>query len=305
MSCYADDEEEGMFCINVEELQYLGLVRNVIYEGDERVDRTGVGTKALFAQSLTFDLHDHTIPLLTTKKMYWKGVVEELLWFLKGSTDSTKLSERGVKIWDLNGSRVFLDSRGFTDRREGDLGPVYGFQWRHWGAEYQGPDADYTGKGIDQVKRVIETIRTNPTDRRMIISAWNVGELDKMALPPCHMMCQFFVNLKRQELSCQMYQRSCDLGLGVPFNIASYALLTHIIAHVTNLSLGTLTICMGDTHVYLNHLDALKTQLERGPYTFPTLKINNPTDDIDQLKAEDFDLLGYVCHPAVPMEMAL
>lgn len=304
MASEEEVEEEGYF-FNIEEQAYLSLVKEILEYGDERIERTGVGTKALFAKSLTFNLRGGVIPLLTTKRVFWKGVAEELFWFLRGSTDAHQLSEKGVRIWDANATREYLDSRGLTHHPEGDLGKVYGFQWRHWGAEYQGTTADYTGKGIDQVKRVIETIRTNPTDRRMIISAWNVSDLDQMALPPCHLLCQFFVNLKRNELSCQMYQRSCDMGLGVPFNIASYALLTHLIAHVTGLHPGELHLCLGDTHVYLNHVGALRQQLTRVPYSFPLLKIKSDSQDIDTFTFDDLELVGYVCHPPLPMEMAV
>lgn len=248
-----------------EERQYLDLVSRVIAQGETRPDRTGTGTLALFAPqpSLTFSLSDGALPLLTTKRVFMRGVLEELLWFVAGKTDSKLLTDRDVHIWDGNGSKDFLASRGLGHRREGDLGPVYGFQWRHFGADYTDCDADYTGKGVDQLADVIDKIKNNPTDRRIILSAWNPKDLPLMALPPCHMFCQFFVSLpsstsNRKRLSCHMYQRSCDLGLGVPFNIASYALLTHMIAQVTDCEASELTLAMGDAHVYRDHIEPLK-----------------------------------------------
>ncbi|KFO27108.1 Thymidylate synthase [Fukomys damarensis] len=218
-------------------------------------------------------------PLLTTKRVFWKGVLEELLWFIKGSTNAKELSSKGVKIWDANGSRDFLDSLGFSSRQEGDLGPVYGFQWRHFGADYKDMDSDYSGQGVDQLQKVIDTIKTNPDDRRIIMCAWNPKDLPLMALPPCHALCQFYV--VNGELSCQLYQRSGDMGLGVPFNIASYALLTYMVAHITGL------------------------QLQREPRPFPKLRILRTVETIDDFTAEDFELEGYNPHPAIKMEMAV
>lgn len=218
-----------------QEQQYLDLIRDVIERGEDKEDRTGVGTRSTFGNMMRFDL-SQTFPLLTTKKVFWKGVVEELLWFLRGSTDGKALSDLGVKIWDGNGSREFLDNLGFKNRRVGDLGPVYGFQWRHFGAEYVDCDTDYTGKGVDQISQLVERIKRDPDSRRHIVSAWNVADLSKMALPPCHVLFQFYV--ANGKLSCMLYQRSCDIGLGIPFNIASYALMTMMIARVdySNLS---------------------------------------------------------------------
>lgn len=289
---------------NAEEQQYLGLIRNIMDAGCTKGDRTGTGTISLFGAQMRFSLRDGTFPLLTSKRVFYRGVLEELLWFLRGDTDANKLTEKGVHIWDGNGSREFLDSRGLSKNRVNDLGPVYGFQWRHFGAEYTDADADYTGKGYDQVRQVIETLRTNPNDRRMIISAWNPAALQDMALPPCHMMAQFYVNDKR-ELSCMLYQRSCDMGLGVPFNIASYALLTAIIAKATGLGLGDFVHTLGDAHVYLNHVDPLKQQLERAPRAFPKLIIKNDRDFVEDFVAEDFELRDYFPHPTIKMDMAV
>ncbi|XP_010827284.1 PREDICTED: LOW QUALITY PROTEIN: thymidylate synthase, partial [Bison bison bison] len=280
-------------------------------------------------------------PLLTTKRVFWKGVLEELLWFIKGSTNAKELSSKGVKIWDANGSRDFLDGLGFSDRAEGDLGPVYGFQWRHFGAEYKDMDSEYSGQGVDQLQKVIDTIKTNPNDRRIILCAWNPKDLPLMALPPCHALCQFYV--VNGELSCQLYQRSGDMGLGVPFNIASYALLTYMIAHITDLKPGDFVHTLGDAHIYLNHIEPLKTQalmelrgqssrsmdgdgqagtgrwapvatdterdrcceLQREPRPFPKLKILRKVETIDDFQAEDFQIEGYNPHPTIKMEMAV
>lgn len=243
------------------------------------------------------------LPLLTTKRVFWKGVVEELLWFIKGSTNAKELSKKCVKIWEGNGSREFLDKHGFHDREEGDLGPIYGFQWRHFGAQYTDMHADYTGQGIDQLREVINRIKTNPNDRRIIMSAWNPVDLPKMALPPCHCFVQFYVS--DFELSCMLFQRSGDVGLGVPFNIASYSLLTHMIAHVTGLKAGEFVHVIGDAHIYLNHVSALEEQITRQPRQFPKLIIKNKIDDIDKFTAEDFEVVGYNPHPTIKMEMAL
>lgn len=292
--------------------------------------RTGTGTYSIFApRPQKFSLNRNgtpVLPLLTTKRVFYRAVIEELLWFIRGETTSTPLSDRGIKIWDGNGSRAFLDQLGFRDRAEGDLGPVYGFQWRHFGAEYAGPQADYEGKGVDQLAEVVRKLRTNPYDRRILLSAWNPRDLPLMVLPPCHMFAQFYVSYpgrqrgangiegdKQREVSagpghlhCQLYQRSCDMGLGVPFNIASYALLTHMLAHVCELVPGSLTHVMGDAHVYVDHVDALRIQLEREPSAFPVLEIARPKGgDIDGWQLEDFVIKGYLPHKAIAMKMSV
>ncbi|XP_076052008.1 thymidylate synthase isoform X2 [Oratosquilla oratoria] len=286
-----------------EEYQYLDLIRNILRSGNVKGDRTGTGTISLFGAQMRFSLRNNIFPLLTTKRVFWRGVAEELLWFIKGSTNAKLLQEKNVHIWDGNSSREFLDKSGFTEREEGDLGPVYGFQWRHFGAAYGTMREDYTGKGIDQLKQVIETIQTNPNDRRIMMSAWNPIDIPSMALPPCHCLCQFYV--ANGELSCQMYQRSADMGLGVPFNIASYALLTRMIAHVTGLKPGDFVHTLGDAHVYSNHKQALEVQLERTPRAFPTLHIKRKVDCIDDFTMEDFELSGYSPHPKIKMDMAV
>ncbi|KAH6616022.1 thymidylate synthase/dCMP hydroxymethylase domain-containing protein [Chaetomium sp. MPI-SDFR-AT-0129] len=328
-----------------EEYQYLDLVREILDEGELRRDRTGTGTYSIFApRPLKFALNragTPILPLLTTKRVFTKAVISELLWFISGDTSSHTLSSQGVKIWDGNGSREFLDNLGLTEREVGDLGPVYGFQWRHFGAEYVDSKTDYTGQGVDQLARIVHTLRTNPFDRRLVLSAWNPADMARMVLPPCHMFAQFYVSYPRNargprveqqkqqqqteqsdststtaptekgHLHCQLYQRSCDMGLGVPFNIASYALLTHMLAHVCDLVPGSLTHVMGDAHVYLNHVDALETQLLREPREFPELEIAAGTGEkdgersIDGWKAEDFVIKGYNPHKIIPMEMSV
>ncbi|KAI1876866.1 uncharacterized protein JN550_000938 [Neoarthrinium moseri] len=308
-----------------EEYQYLDLVQEILDEGEHRPDRTGTGTYSIFApRPLKFALNaDGTpvLPLLTTKRVFLRAVVAELLWFIEGNTSSLALSEAGVKIWDGNGSREFLDSVGLSHRAVGDLGPVYGFQWRHFGAEYVDAGADYAGQGVDQLAEVIHKLKHTPYDRRIIMSAWNPADLKKMALPPCHMFAQFYVSYprgaaaaaenggeakKQGHLHCQLYQRSCDMGLGVPFNIASYALLTHMIAHVCELVPGSLTHVMGDAHVYVDHVDALKVQVEREPREFPTLEITREKGgSIDGWKAEDFIVKDYNPHKTIAMKMSV
>lgn len=279
--------------------QYLALCERILSTGRPREDRTKVGTISRFGERLDIDLR-LGFPLLTTKRIFWKGVMKELLWFISGSVDAKVLSEQGVHIWDGNSSRAFLDSRGLKDYPEGILGPIYSWQWRRFGAEF--PVSEGRG-GVDQLANVIRQIKDNPTDRRLLVSAWNPVDLPKMALPPCHILYQFYVD--DGELSCQMYQRSCDVGLGLPFNIASYALLTHMVAHVCGLKVGRLIMCLGDTHIYTTHVDAIRTQLSRTPRSLPQLRITKETDDIDSLGEKDIVLEGYDPLPAIAMEMAV
>jgi dihydrofolate reductase / thymidylate synthase len=294
---------DAKMAVNHEELQYLQLVREIIDGGDERGDRTGVGTLAKFGCQMRFSLRDGTFPMLTTKRVFWRGLAEELLWFVAGSTNAKLLADKGIKIWNGNASREYLDSIGLTDREEFDLGPVYGFQWRHFGAKYVDMHTDYKGQGVDQLAQVIHAIKNNPTSRRIIMSAWNPADMKKMALPPCHMFCQFYV--ANGELSCQMYQRSCDMGLGVPFNIASYSLLTCMIAHVCGLKPGEFVHTMGDTHVYSNHVEPLREQLKREPRPFPKLRIKRTVDSIDDFTMDDFEIIGYKPHGPIKMRMAV
>lgn len=286
-----------------DEYEYFRLIRDILEKGKFKPDRTGTGTVSLFGAQMRFSLRNNTMPILTTKRVFWRGVVEELLWFIKGSTDSNILKEKGVHIWDSNGSKEFLEKSGLGYREEGDLGPIYGFQWRHFGAEYVDKHTDYSGKGIDQLTEIIESIKKNPYDRRLILTAWNPKDLPIMALPPCHCLAQFYVN--NNELSCQLYQRSADAGLGVPFNIASYALLTHMIAHLTNLNPGDFVHTIGDAHIYKDHIDALQEQLKRTPNRFPKLKFRQKLKSIDDFKYEDIELLDYRPQSSIAMKMSV
>ena len=287
-----------------EEYQYLDLIQRVMDTGVERGDRTGTGTRSLFGEQMRFNLR-HSFPVLTTKRVFWRGVAEELFWFVRGETNANLLREKDIHIWDGNGSREYLDSIGLQHREEMDLGPVYGFQWRHFGAEYTDMHADYAGKGIDQLAECIHKIKNNPTDRRILLTAWNPAALKEMALPPCHMFCQFYVDTEAGELSCQMYQRSADLGLGVPFNIASYSLLTVMMAQVCGLKPGDFVHVLGDAHVYLNHIGPLHEQLKNAPKHFPTLEVNRQTMDMDAFQMSDFTLKNYKCHKKIEMKMAV
>ena len=285
------------------ESQYINLIKHILENGISKYDRTGIGTLSIFGYNMNFNLRE-SFPLLTTKKVYWKGVVEELLWFISGSTDSNILKEKGVKIWEGNSSREFLDRRGLTHYDQGDIGAGYGFQWRHFGAKYTNMYDSYEGQGVDQLKDVIYKIKNTPDDRRIIMSAWNPTDLDKMALPPCHIFVQFWVYSNKKELHSQMYQRSCDVGLGVTFNIASYALLTCIIAKLCDLTPGDFHYCMGDTHIYKNHIDAMKLQITRDPYDFPKINIKDITD-IDNIKFDDIELIDYKYYENIKMNMAV
>lgn len=256
--------------------QYLNLMSHVLEHGTDKEDRTGTGIRSTFGHQMRFDLSEG-FPMVTTKKLHLKSIVHELLWFLKGSGNIDYLTENGVRIWN-----EWADENG-------DLGPVYGVQWRSW----QGAD----GRTHDQIKSVIEQIKTNPNSRRMIVNAWNVGELDKMALPPCHMFFQFYV--ANGKLSCQLYQRSADIFLGVPFNIASYSLLTMMMAQVCGLEPGEFVHTIGDAHIYSNHMEQCQLQLTREPKTLPSLKINPEVTDIDEFKFEDFELVDYDAHPHI------
>ena len=298
---YINNENEKV--VNLDEKKYLDQIREILKNGKIRGDRTGTGTISIFGMQSRYNLRNDTIPLITTKRVFWRAIVEELLWFIRGETNSKTLSEKGVKIWDANGSRKFLDANGFNDREEGDLGPVYGFQWRHFGAEYKDFKTDYSGQGVDQLAQIIEQIKTDPESRRIILSAWNVKDLNKMALPPCHTICQFYV--VDGELSCQLYQRSGDMGLGVPFNIASYALLTHILAKLTGLTAGDFVHTLGDAHVYSNHVDALQIQLKREPRPFPKIRFIGSFKRIEDIKLESIVLEGYNPHLPIKMEMSV
>ncbi len=262
--------------------QYLDLMQHILDEGTNKADRTGTGTLSLFGTQLRFDLQQG-FPLLTTKKVHLKSIIHELLWFLKGDTNIAYLKEHGVTIWD-----EWADEQG-------ELGPVYGHQWRSW------PAAD--GRHIDQISKVLEEIRTNPDSRRLIVSAWNVADIDRMALAPCHAFFQFYVAEGR--LSCQLYQRSADFFLGVPFNIASYSLLTMMVAQVCGLKPGDFVHTFGDCHLYLNHLDQAREQLSRQPKMLPRMVINPDVTSLFDFRYDDFSLVGYDPHPAIKAPVAV
>jgi thymidylate synthase len=262
--------------------QYLSLLQHILDNGTVKTDRTGTGTQSCFGYQLRFDLQKG-FPLVTTKKVHLKSIIHELLWFLKGETNIAYLKEHGVKIWD-----EWADENG-------ELGPVYGKQWRSWEGK--------NGKVIDQISELIEQIKKNPDSRRLIVSAWNVGELSEMALMPCHNMFQFYV--ADGKLSCQLYQRSADVFLGVPFNIASYALLTMMIAQVCDLEPGNFVHTFGDVHIYSNHKEQVNLQLSREPFPLPTMKLNSGVKNIFDFKFEDFTLENYECHPAIKAPVAV
>ncbi|HNY02736.1 MAG TPA: thymidylate synthase [Bacteroidales bacterium] len=262
--------------------QYLSLLDHVLAHGIRKDDRTGTGTISVFGYQMRFDLRE-SFPLLTTKKLHLRSILHELLWFLQGSVNTKYLKENKVTIWD-----EWADA-------EGNLGPVYGYQWRSWPGRY--------GETIDQIAQVIRSIRENPDSRRHIVSAWNVADLERMALPPCHLLFQFYV--ANGELSCQMYQRSCDIFLGVPFNIASYAMLTLMVAQVTGLKPGEFIHTLGDAHIYLNHLDQVRLQLTREPLPPPRMLLNPEVKNIDDFRFDDFRLEGYQAHPHIKGDIAV
>ncbi len=286
-----------------EEHQYLNLIKDILSEGEMVEGRNGL-TKSVFGASMLFSLKDGTIPILTTKRVAWKTCLRELFWFIRGSTSNKELQKSNVKIWNANASREFLDSRGLTNLRENDLGPVYGHQWRFFNAEYKDCDTDYTGKGVDQLKYIIDNLRSveGRTSRRLILSAWNPCQIDEMALPPCHVLMQF--NVLGNKLSCSLYQRSGDVGLGVPFNIASYSFLTHIIAHHCGLEADEFVYNLGNAHIYDDHLESLEQQCQLTPYEFPKITIKDRDyANIEDYQEEDFTLHNYQSHAAIKMEM--
>jgi len=262
--------------------QYLELLDHVLKNGTRKSDRTGTGTISVFGYQMRFNLEEG-FPLMTTKKLHLKSILHELLWFISGDTNIKYLKDNGVKIWDE-----------WADK-DGNLGPVYGYQWRSW------PAAD--GTKIDQLSNVIKSIKMSPDSRRHIVSAWNAGEIEKMALPPCHILFQFYV--ADGKLSCQLYQRSCDIFLGVPFNIASYALLTLMVAQATELKPGEFIHTLGDAHIYLNHIDQVKLQLTREPYRLPKITINPAVSDITKFRYEDFTLSDYIAHPHIKGDISV
>jgi len=257
--------------------QYLDLMRHILRNGVEKGDRTGTGTKSVFGYQMRFNLSEG-FPLLTTKKLHFKSIAYELLWMIKGDTNIDYLKKHGVSIWDE-----------WADK-DGNLGPVYGHQWRNW-------------ENIDQLENAIDTIKNNPNSRRILVSAWNTAQIEQMALPPCHLLFQFYV--AEGKLSCQLYQRSADIFLGVPFNIASYALLTHMIAQITGLEVGDFVHTLGDAHIYLNHINKVVLQLTREPHTLPTIKLNEHIRNINDFKYEDITLLDYQAHPHIKAKVSV
>lgn len=286
-----------------EEHQYLNLIRDIIEKGSDEKGRNG-NVRVLIGASMRFSLKDNKIPFLTTKKLAWKTCLKELLWFMRGDTNNKHLKEENVHIWDDNGSRDFLDSRGLQHLEEDDLGPVYGHQWRHFNAKYTTCHEEYDGKGVDQLMNVIEALKDpeRRTSRRLIVSAWNPCQLDEMALPPCHLLMQFNV-VNGNQLSCCLYQRSGDVGLGVPFNIASYSMMTRIIASMCGLEASEFVYFLSNAHIYDDHIESLKEQMEREPYEFPTFEIKKEIGDIESISLDNFELRDYNFHSKISMKM--
>lgn len=282
--------------------QYIEIIKDIYTNGELIHSRNG-DTLSINGASMWFSLKNGTLPVITTKKVAVKTCIKELLWFISGKTDNNILNKQNVHIWDDNGTKEFIEKRGLN-YRENDLGPVYGHQWRHFNAEYISCDNDYTDKGIDQLKYVIDSLKhpINKFSRRLIISAWNPCQIDEMVLPPCHVLMQFLVNNKN-ELSCILYQRSGDIGLGVPFNILSYSVLTHIIAKHCGLIPHEFIYNIGNAHIYEDHIENLKLQSQRKPFNFPTINIKNKYDSIDEYKLEDIDIIDYKYHPSIKLNM--
>lgn len=281
------------------DVPYLNMVQDIFDNGVLKPNRTGVDTYSVFSRQMRFNLKDGSIPLLTTKKMHTRSIIYEILWYLRGETNIKYLNDNNVTIWD-----EWADENG-------ELGPVYGYQWRKWsivtGTRIEMEDGvkviKPVTKHIDQIAQLIDTLKRNPNDRRLIVSAWNVGQLPAMALPPCHYAFQFWVG--DGKLSCMLNQRSCDVGLGVPFNIVQYSIITHMIAHVTGLEPGEFIWNGGDVHIYVNHIDPLKRQLKRKPHPSPYLTLNPDVNNIDDFVYEDFEIHDYQCHPGIKMEVAV
>jgi len=289
---------------NQEEDQYLNLIKQILDINVLENTRNG-NTKSIFGYSMRFSLKDGSLPLLTTKKVAWKTCFHELMWFITGSTNNEKLNEKGVHIWDANASREFLDNRGLKNNAVNDLGPVYGHQWRHFNAPYTNCHSNYGGQGIDQLKYIIDQLKSKEgkTSRRLIMTAWNPCQIDEMALPPCHVLVQF--NVREQKyLSCSLYQRSGDVGLGVPFNIASYSFLTHILAKHCDLIAEDFVYFLGNAHIYENHIPILENQILRKPYHFPKISIHNKHNDIENYCIEDIEWIKpYIHYESLKMDM--
>ena len=300
---FLNDEQNKKKLVSHDENQYINLICDILTEGSVEEGRNGT-TITVIGSSMHFNLVDNTIPFMTSKKLAWKTCLKELLWFIKGDTSNELLQQQNVKIWNGNASRDFLDSRGLQHLKENDLGPVYGHQWRFFNAPYENCDSDYTGKGVDQLKYIIDTLKDekNRNSRRIILSAWNPCQLNEMALPPCHILAQFNVTCENK-LSCSLYQRSGDVGLGVPFNIASYSLLTHIIAHFCDLEATDFYYHLGNCHIYDDHIDSLKKQIKKKPFCFPKLNINRKPEKIEDYTIDDFSILDDKHPQTIKMEM--
>ena len=283
------------------EEQYTELIKDIIEHG-EMVDGRNGKAKTLIGSAMHFPLSNNTIPLLTTKKVAWKTCLKELIWFINGSTDNKILKSQNVKIWNGNSTKEFLELNNLP-YEEDDLGPVYGHQWRHFNAKYSNSIEEYTGKGVDQLQNVIDILKDEDkrTSRRIILTAWNPEQINEMALPPCHILAQF--NVVNNKLSCSMYQRSCDVGLGVPFNIASYSFLTHILAKHCDLEAGDFYYHLGNTHIYDDHIEQLKLQVKNKPFEFPKINIKNKRDNINDYTIDDVEITNYNCHQQIKMEM--
>lgn len=282
------------------EQNYLDLIKHTLINGKKEVRRNG-GVYTHIGGALRFDLSEKTMPIITTKKMAIGSCLKELLWFISGETSNEILKDKGVKIWNKNASKEFLKGRGLR-YNENDLGPVYGHQWRHFNASYYTSRYDYKGMGVDQLTRVVDQLKSEPYSRRIILSAWNPCQIEEMALPPCHILSQFHVT-ESNKLSCTMYQRSADLGLGLPFNIASYSYLTHLLAHHCGLEAEELIIFIGNCHVYDDHKEGLEEQMERRPYLFPKLKIERFRENMEDYRFEDFYIKDYKHYGKINMEM--
>ena len=283
------------------ETPYIGLVKSVLNHGTMENGRNG-NTLVRIGETMRFSLKNNTIPLLTTKRVAWKTCLRELLWFVNGFTNNKILRDQKVKIWNANASRDFLDSRKLYHLKEDDLGPIYGHQWRHYNATYTNCNTDYSGKGVDQLQNIIDSLKSGNFSRRMIMCAWNPCQIKEMALPPCHVLVQFHV-MGGKNLSCSLYQRSGDIGLGVPFNIASYSFLTHLLAHHCGLEADEFIHHIGNAHIYDDHIEPLKEQIKRIPYDYPTLKIEKKRDRIEEYELNDFKIENYRYHPTISMKM--
>ena len=286
-----------------EEEAYLQLIRDIHTKGEDDEGRNG-RVRCIFGANMRFSMKNNKIPILTSKRLAWKTCLKELLWFISGNTNNKTLKAMNVHIWDGNSSREFLDSRGLVHLQEDDLGPIYGFQWRHFNAEYKSCQDEYDNKGIDQLQQIIDALK-DPKERksrRLIMSAWNPEQIGEMALPPCHVMCQFNV-IGENKLSCALYQRSGDVGLGVPFNIASYSFLLHLIAHHCDLIPCDFVYFLGNAHIYDDHMSHLLSQINNELYEFPTLSIKNKYDNINQYTLEDFELNNYKHNSSISMKM--